>query len=140
MACIFYQVSHSFMKHCMIWFPSCHIFPPVHRLWNNNYCMALGGKNIIYFPPVGFLCSFSVTIKIIGEKILYYVPYCLHFFSKFPIILLNIVWFDFPLAIFSPYYTVSESRTIIAWSNGEKKDKGGKNIIYFPLVGFLYSF
>ena len=37
-------------------------------------------KNIIYFPPVGFLCSFSVTIKIIGGKILYYVPYCLHFF------------------------------------------------------------
>ena len=36
----FFQVSHNFMKHCMIWFPSCHIFPPVNRLWKNNYCMA----------------------------------------------------------------------------------------------------
>ena len=44
-------------------------------------------EKISYFPPVGFLCSFSVTVKIIGEKILYYVPYC----PKFPIILLNIV-------------------------------------------------
>ena len=43
-----------------------------------------GRKNIIYFPPVGFLCSVRVTIKIIGGKILYYVPYCLHFFLSFP--------------------------------------------------------
>jgi hypothetical protein len=27
---------------------------------------------LICFPLVGFLCSFSVIIKIIGEKILYY--------------------------------------------------------------------
>jgi hypothetical protein len=28
-----------------------------------------GGKNITYFPPVGFFALFSATIKIIGEKI-----------------------------------------------------------------------
>ncbi len=50
------------------------------------------------------------------------------------------IWFDFPLAIFSPYYTISESRTIITWSNGEKIKTRGKNIIYFPPVGFLCSF
>jgi hypothetical protein len=30
------------------------------------------------------------------------------------------IGFDFPLAIFSPQYTVCESRTIIAWPKGEK--------------------
>ena len=55
-------------------------------------------EKISYFPPVGFLCSFSVTVKIIGEKILYYVPYC----PKFPIIFLNIVWFDSLLPYFPP--------------------------------------
>ena len=62
------------------------------------------------------------------------------FFSKFPIILLNIVWFDFPLAIFSPYYTVSESRTIIAWSNGEKKTQGEKISYIFPQSDFCTHF
>jgi hypothetical protein len=62
------------------------------------------------------------------------------FFSKFPIILLNIVLFDFPLAIFSPYYTVSESRTIIAWSNGEKKTLGEKISYIFPQLDFCALF
>jgi hypothetical protein len=63
------------------------------------------------------------------------------FFSKFPIILLNIVIFDFPLAIFPPYYTVSESRTIIAWSNGEKIKTQGKKISYiFPQSDFCALF
>ncbi len=60
------------------------------------------------------------------------------FFTKFPIILLNIVWFDFPLAIFSPYYTVSQGRTIIAWSNGEKIKTQGEKISYiFPQSDFV---
>jgi hypothetical protein len=48
---------------------------------------------------------------------------------------------DFPLAIFSPQHTICESRTIIAWLKGGKnKDTGGKNIIYFPPVGFCALF
>ncbi len=63
------------------------------------------------------------------------------FFYKFPIILSNIVWFDFPLAIFSPYYTVSERRTIIAWSNGEKIKTQGEKISYiFPHWDFCALF
>ncbi len=87
----------------------------------------------MYFPPVGILCSVTVTIKINRGKNIILCPLLRAFFSKFPIILLNIVWFDFPLAIFPPYYTVSESRTIIACSNGEKIKTQGEKISYiFP--------
>jgi hypothetical protein len=41
------------------------------------------GEKISYFPLVGFLCSFSVTIKIIGEKILL-CPLLPAFFLSFP--------------------------------------------------------
>ena len=58
------------------------------------------------------------------------------FFSKFPIILWNIVWFDFPLAIFSPQYIVCE-RTIIAWPKREKIKTQGEKISYiFPQLKY----
>ncbi len=117
-----------------IWFdfPLAIFSPPQYTVcesrtiiaWPKGKKIKTQGEKISYiFPQLDFCALFSVTIKIIGEKIWYYVPYCLPFFSKFRIILRNIVWFDFPLAIFSPRYTVCENRTIIA---------GGKNIIYFP--------
>jgi hypothetical protein len=40
------------------------------------------------------------------------------------------IWYDFPLAIFSPQCTVCESRTIIAWPKGEKLRHRGKKISY----------
>ncbi len=63
------------------------------------------------------------------------------FFSKFPKILWNIVWFDFPLTIFYPHYTVCESRTSIAWSKGEKIKTQGEKISYiFPQLDFCVLF
>ena len=61
-------------------------------IWFNGEKIKTQGEKISYIFPQSDFCSlFSATIKIIGEKIWYYVPYCLHFFSKFPIILWNIV-------------------------------------------------
>jgi hypothetical protein len=47
------------------------------------------------------------------------------------------IWFDFPLAIFSPQYTVCESRKIIAWPKGEKIKTQGEKISYiFPQLKY----
>jgi hypothetical protein len=47
------------------------------------------------------------------------------------------IWFDFPLAIFSPRYTVCKSRKIIAWPKGEKNKDTGRKISYiFPQLDF----
>ncbi len=111
------------------------IFSPQYIVCERTIIAWPKGEKISYIFPQLDLCSFSVTIKIIGEKILYYVPYCPHIFL--PLILLNIVWFDFPLAIFFPFYTVSESRTNIAWSNGEKRHRGKKYHIFSPSLIFV---
>jgi hypothetical protein len=51
------------------------------------------------------------------------------------------IWFDFPLAIFSPQYTVCESRKIIAWPKGEKIKTLGEKISYiFPQLDFCALF
>jgi hypothetical protein len=51
------------------------------------------------------------------------------------------IWFDFPLAIFSPHYTVCESRKIIAWPKEEKIKTLGEKISYiFPQFDFCALF
>jgi hypothetical protein len=51
------------------------------------------------------------------------------------------ILFDFPLAIFSPQYTVCESRKIIAWPKGEKIKTLGEKISYiFPQLDFCTLF
>ncbi len=73
-----------------------------------------GGKFIIYFPRLKY------SAQILSQK--------------------KIV-FSGKLAIFSPQYTVCESRTIIAWPKGEKIKTLGEKISYiFPPVGFLCTF
>jgi hypothetical protein len=74
-----------------------------------------GGKNIIYFPPVGIrrYCHKKDCVQQEKYDLISLLPY------------------------FPPQVTVCESRTIIARPKGEKNKDTGKNIIYFPPGCFL---
>jgi hypothetical protein len=110
-----------------------------------KYSMVHGGniwkweKIPFFFPPLIFLQVFLSQVGKKtgpGGKILYcfssssYPRSCpqLRYCHKKRLCSAWKIWFDFPLAIFSPQYTVCESRKIIAWPKGEKIKTLGEKI------------